>query len=241
MDKILITSGDKYKLKERILQNPKEKLVFAFLNSHDVYQFRKNHLFREALQKVEKNSVNLPDGTFISLMKGVKKLRGPELTRFFIKDKDLSKGKRHFFLGFEKEDLDFVAKKFTNLQRNKLYSYNPPYIKGFQFPKKELSTIKEKINNSGADYLWIGLAAPKQNLLAAEIYSKIKAEKIFNVGAALDFIAEKKKEAPNIWRNLGIEWLYRLITDFKYSKWKVWRSFVGTIQIPFMVKKVEFF
>ena len=42
-----------------------------------------------------------------------------------------------------------------------------------------------------------------------------------NVGAALDFLLEKKKQAPNAVKALGIEWLYRLITDFEHSKKKV--------------------
>ena len=54
--------------------------------------------------------------------------------------------------------------------------------------------------------------------MSHDIYKKVKAEKIFNVGAAMDFLTKKKKEAPDLIQKFGLEWLYRLVTDFKYSK-----------------------
>ena len=37
----------------------------------------------------------------------------------------------------------------------------------------------------------------------------------------------KKKESKSIIQRFGLEWLFRLITDFKHSKKKVWKSFLG--------------
>ena len=87
------------------------------------------------------------------------------------------------------------------------------------------------INKSKANCVWVCVGSPKQNILTNSLFDKTKANFFFNVGAALDFILKKKKEAPKLVREMGVEWLYRLITDFKYSRKKVWRSFVGLIYI----------
>jgi UDP-N-acetyl-D-mannosaminuronic acid transferase (WecB/TagA/CpsF family) len=43
----------------------------------------------------------------------------------------------------------------------------------------------------------------------------------------MDFFLNKKKHSPKFFTKLGIEWLYRLITDFRITKKKAWRSFVA--------------
>ncbi len=96
---------------------------------------------------------------------------------------------------------------------------------------KKLEKGQAKLNKFGnktkADYVWVGIGCPKQNLLSSQLFKKTKAQYFVNIGAALDFLLGKKEEAPLIIRELGIEWLYRLVTDFKYSKKKVWRSLMG--------------
>ena len=52
----------------------------------------------------------------------------------------------------------------------------------------------------------------------------------------MDFITEKKKEAPKFIREIGMEWFYRLITDFRYSRKKVWRSLIGSFYALNIVK-----
>jgi len=209
----------------------KKKIIFNFLNAYSVYLFKKDKFFKEAVAK--KRNFNFIDGFTVSFFLSLKnfkilsRLRGPDFTQFLLKDKELLKDKKHFFIGFEKEDLDYICKKYKYLQRSKVFAYNPPYIKTVKFSDAEISKMIKMINKQKIDYLWVGVGNPKQEILANDIYDKVKVKYIFNVGASFDFITDKKKRAPGFVQKMGIEWLYRLVTDFKYSKKKVWRSLIG--------------
>jgi len=109
------------------------RLIFNFLNLHDLYQFNKSPLFKKTF--LSKANINCVDGFFPSFFlsltnfKPIKRLRGPQFTKDFFENKQLSKNKKHFFIGLEKEDLKNLSLKFKNLNEKEIYSYNPPYIK----------------------------------------------------------------------------------------------------------------
>ncbi len=54
------------------------------------------------------------------------------------------------------------------------------------------------------------------------------------VGASIDFLLGLQKRAPKIWRDSGLEWLYRLITQpkIRYKRIKT-----ALIDFPRLVKK----
>lgn len=213
------------------LEKNKDRVVYNFLNSHDLYQFVNEPLFRKSVLGIE--NINYIDGFVISLFFSIQnferipRLSGPELINHFFSDKNLSGKRKHLFIGFEGKDLDIFSKKFPHLLRKNLYSYNPPYIKGIKFPKEEINNLSKMINSNKIDFVWTGVGCPKQNILSEELYKKTKAKAFFNIGAALDFVLDKKSRAPKIIQEVGLEWLYRFITDFNHSKKKVWRSFVA--------------
>ncbi len=216
------------------LSKNKERKIFNFLNSNDIYNFVKEPAFSRSFLK---ESLNFIDGFMISRIlsilhfRKIKRQRGPDFTKYFLGVYELTKDKRQFFIGLEKDDLDEISKKYPNLKRKNLFGYNPPYIKGIEFPDEEVEKIAKRVNSKNADYVWIGLGSPKQNILSRELFEKTAAVLFFNVGAALDFLLGKKKRAPKFFQSIGLEWFYRLVTDFKYSKKKVWRSLIGSFYI----------
>ena len=218
-------------IKEFIDKNRK-KIVFNFFNSHSVYIFAHNRAFGNFLSEKTINKANFIDGFIVSLVlslrefKKMKRLQGPKFTDLFLRDKSL-KG-RHFFIGFENKDLKFISEKY-GLDPKMISGYNPVYIKDEKFPEEEIEKISGFINKHKADYVWIGVGSPKQELLSSDLYSRISSRYLFNIGAALDFVSEKKKRAPKIFQSLGIEWLYRLFTDFSHSRKKVRMSLIGSI------------
>ncbi len=213
----------------------KKKTIFNFVNSNSIYFFKGNRSYEEYILN-EKN-FNFIDGAVISIYLKGKRLRGPSFTKTFFQDKDLLKNKKHFFIGLNKEDLGVLCEKCPLLKRKNIFSYVPPYIKEtFIFPEKELNKIIKLINKQKIDYLWIGIGSPKQKFMSHQIYDLVNLKYIFNVGAALEFLLKKKKEAPTIIQKLGLEWLYRLITDFNYSKKKVWQSLLGSF---YMIGRIQ--
>ena len=213
----------------QLIKSNKQRKTLNFLNLHDIYQASKKLQFRKTLS--EKNNINFIDGFIISIylslfnFKKVSRVSGPMLTRSILSNPVLSQNKKHFFIGLEKEDVIILQKKFPHLK--KVSSYNPPHIRGLTFSDKEIDKIAKLINQRKPDYVWVGIGCPKQNILSSALIPKTKSQYFLNVGAALDFLLEKKKQAPRVVRVIGVEWLYRLITDFKHSKKKVWRSLIG--------------
>lgn len=208
-----------------------DKRMFNFLNSECIYFYRNESSFETSLW--DKRNFNCLDGFINSVTASIKerekliRIRGPTFTDNFLKS-DFSRNKKHFFIGKSLNDVLKIADNY-GLDRNKVFAYNPPYVEGNHFPEYEINKMVNTINTINPDYLWVGVGSPKQNILSMRLINRIETKYIFNVGAALDFIIGNKKEAPKLFRNLGLEWLYRLITDFKHSKKKVWRSVIGSI------------
>ncbi|HXP95445.1 MAG TPA: WecB/TagA/CpsF family glycosyltransferase [Telmatospirillum sp.] len=69
------------------------------------------------------------------------------------------------------------------------------------------------IDASGANVVWVGLGAPKQELWMARNRSRLRAELLVGVGAAFDFLAGVKPQAPQWMRRMGLEWAFRLISE----------------------------
>lgn len=74
--------------------------------------------------------------------------------------------------------------------------------------------IQEAINVAKPDLLFVAFGAPKQELWLKRNLPHLKTVKVaIGVGGAFDFISGIRKRAPIWMRKLGIEWLFRLITQ----------------------------
>lgn len=117
----------------------------------------------------------------------------------------------HYFYGSTQETIDKLE---ANLKRE----YPGIRIKGLYSPPFREMTEEEKakdiqmINDAGADIVWIGLGAPKQEKWMAEHKDKINAVMV-GVGAGFNFHAGTVKRAPVWVQKAGLEWLYRLLQD----------------------------
>jgi len=200
--------------------NTDKNAVFNFLNVESLWHYKNNKLYGNLISN--KNNINFPDGKYISFKLNLKQQRGPSFTKFFLLS-DIAKSKKHFFIGnCTKQKLS----KITNIHIKNIEVYSPPYINGLEFSEDEKNKIYKSLKIFNPDYVWVAIGAPKQEILSNQLYSKYKCTYI-NIGAAIDFLTKVKSEAPAMWVKLKLEWLYRLITDFKHSKKKVYRSIIG--------------
>jgi N-acetylglucosaminyldiphosphoundecaprenol N-acetyl-beta-D-mannosaminyltransferase len=110
-----------------------------------------------------------------------------------------------------------LNKKYPGLIIGGIFS--PPFR---QLTKEEDDRIVEDINNSNPDIVWVGLGSPKQDLWMYEHRGRINAPVMVGVGAAFDFLAQVKPQAPRWMRDNGLEWLFRLITEPK----RLWRRYL---------------
>ena len=92
---------------------------------------------------------------------------------------------------------------------NIAYAYSPPFR---SLTLTEEEGIVDDIERSDARVLFVGLGCPKQELWMARHRGKVPAVMI-GVGAAFDFLAGTKRQAPPTLQRAGLEWVFRLATE----------------------------
>ncbi|MGN0558027.1 MAG: WecB/TagA/CpsF family glycosyltransferase [Acutalibacteraceae bacterium] len=144
--------------------------------------------------------------------KEIERTTGPGLMEEMFKI-SAEKGYRHFFYGSTKKTLASLEKKLKGKYPDiKLVGmYSPPFR---PLTEEEDKAITEQINDSKADFVWIGLGAPKQEIWMAEHQGKVNGLMI-GVGAGFDYVAGNINRAPQWMQKHNLEWLYRLIQDPK--------------------------
>jgi N-acetylglucosaminyldiphosphoundecaprenol N-acetyl-beta-D-mannosaminyltransferase len=73
----------------------------------------------------------------------------------------------------------------------------------------DLVELSDRVRESGANVLWVGLGTPRQDYLVHELAATLSIP-IVPVGAAFDFWSGDVDEAPAVLHGSGLEWLHRL-------------------------------
>lgn len=100
-------------------------------------------------------------------------------------------------------------------------AHSPTY--GFEKSAEECEAIMEHIRASSANVLVVGVGAPKQEKWIVKHRHEMPNIKTFlAVGAAIDFEAGHKPRSPEFVTELGLEWLYRTMSEPK----RLWRRYL---------------
>lgn len=125
----------------------------------------------------------------------------------------LKQGWKHYFYGSTQETLDILARelpeRYPGIQIAGMYS--PPF---HPMTEEEDRQAVDRINGAQADFVWVGLGAPKQENWMHSHQGKVHGLMV-GVGAAFDYEAGNIKRAPAWMQKHNLEWLYRLIQDPK--------------------------
>ncbi|MDP3976281.1 MAG: WecB/TagA/CpsF family glycosyltransferase [bacterium] len=138
--------------------------------------------------------------------------------------------RRVFLLGASQE----VNEKLSRLLKEKYGTRVAGNFSGTP-DEKSASAIRSRIETCEAEVLFVAFGAPKQEQWIADNLPKLKNVQVaMGVGGAFDFLAGERKRAPGWMRNVGLEWLYRLLIEPKRVKriinativfpWKVWKE-----------------
>jgi N-acetylglucosaminyldiphosphoundecaprenol N-acetyl-beta-D-mannosaminyltransferase len=173
------------------------------------------------------SGVNLPDGK--PLVTALNRLdrrgqpfgqvRGPS---FFVKclDEGRAQGVRHLFLGGSSELLESlkvaVDRRLPGTQIVGMIS--PPFR---ALTDTERSDQDSEIRASDAHVVWVGLGTPRQDFEAQRICDTLGVTTAA-VGAAFDFVAGTKPEAPEWIRRMSLEWVFRLMSEPR----RLWRRYL---------------
>jgi len=103
--------------------------------------------------------------------------------------------------------VSLVTRRFPRLRV--AYAEAPPFR---PLSRKEDEQTVESINRSGARILFVGLGSPKQDRWMHAHKDRVQAV-MLGVGAAFDFLAGAKPQAPRWMQSSGLEWAFRLATE----------------------------
>lgn len=153
----------------------------------------------------------------------------------------LARGWRHFFYGGK----DGAAQKMADRLQAQFPglivcgTHEPPFRK---LTDEERTAVIDEINASKPDIVWVGLGLLKQENWIAENRAEIEAPWMIGVGASFDYHAGTVPWAPKLLRDLGLEWLFRLIVQPRLRAKRYWWSLVFVLQSTFkglLVKKLR--
>lgn len=123
-----------------------------------------------------------------------------------------------------------IHRQWPNVQVVGIFSPNF----GFEKSAEQSLQICQMVSASKSDVVVFGVGAPKQELWSKQYAHQLNAKVILCVGATIDFLAGEKARAPVWVRNIGMEWLHRMMTE---PKRLAKRYMVDAFVFPILVLK----
>ncbi len=182
------------------------------------------------LQRIHKSSgLVTPDGmplVWAGRLAGaywMRRVYGPQLM-LEVCSRSVQHGWSHFFYGAGPGVADDLASRlqsrFPGLKV--VGTHSPPYRELTPIEIEETSTM---LNQSGADFVWVGLSSPKQERWMDQFRPMLDARVIAGVGAAFDIHAGRVPQAPHWMQRSGLEWAFRLAVEPR----RLWRRYLSSI------------
>ena len=135
--------------------------------------------------------------------------------------RSVAAGHRHFFYGggpgVPEQLISRLQGRFPGLPVAGWFS--PPFR---ALAPEEDVAIMQRINAARPDIVWVGLSTPKQERWMAEHRDRLEAPVLIGVGAAFDFHAGLKRQAPRWMQRSGLEWMFRLLSEPR----RLWRRYL---------------
>jgi N-acetylglucosaminyldiphosphoundecaprenol N-acetyl-beta-D-mannosaminyltransferase len=173
----------------------------------------------------------VPDGMPLVFMTrwlgfhAVSRVYGPDLMRR-VTEISARKGYRQFYYGGGAGLADRLAATLTakhpGLQV--VGTLTPPFR---PLTPDEDDAIIDRINSARPDVVWVGLSTPKQELWMASHVGRLNAPVLVGVGAAFDFLAGTKSQAPAWMQRNALEWIYRLAQEPR----RLWRRYARIVPL----------
>ena len=135
---------------------------------------------------------------------------GPDVMRGVL-DASTADGPLHYLLGSTPETLEALQQRLAaeHPDARIVGAESPPFRPASE---TELRERDERIAASGASIVWVGLGTPKQDAEVQRLAASIPVVAMA-VGAAFDFLAGTKAQAPAWVQRSGLEWAFRLASE----------------------------
>ncbi len=191
--------------------------LIATVNAEFIVEAQKNQPYREVLNSA---ALALPDGSGATILARLRRtplqerIPGVDLAERLVKEAS-ERGWRIFLLGganaAARKAADVWTSRYPELQIAGIHD-------GSSKPEAARQIIKE-IKSSRADIVFVAFSYPRQELWINENIEATGAAVGIGLGGTFDYVANIRKRAPRSWRKLGLEWLYRLLTQpWRYKR-----------------------
>jgi N-acetylglucosaminyldiphosphoundecaprenol N-acetyl-beta-D-mannosaminyltransferase len=189
---------------------------------HGIMESRRSELLRGIHNKA---GMVTPDGmplVWFARLLGrdrTRRVYGPDLMRRLTAVSS-PRGYRHFYYG----GAEGVANRLKEVMTRSHPRLDvagvicPPFR---ELTADEDNDVVRAINEAHPDIVWVGLSTPKQELWMASHLGRLDAPVMIGVGAAFDFLAGTKRQAPVWMQQHGLEWLFRLCSEPR----RLWRRY----------------
>ena len=146
---------------------------------------------------------------------------GPTMTLAVCK-KAASMGLPVYFYGSSQEVLDALCSRLPEACPGlKIAGAQPSEFRVISAEEQRL--VGERIRDSGAQILFVGLGCPRQEVFTYEMSDQLSMP-VLAVGAAFDYHAGMLQEPPMFVQRYGLQWLYRLVQEPR----RLWRRYLFT-------------
>jgi N-acetylglucosaminyldiphosphoundecaprenol N-acetyl-beta-D-mannosaminyltransferase len=195
----------------------------CFTNVHTAVLGRREPGFRDITNS---SLLSCADGKplyWVGRLKGARSLAhlpGPEMMVDVLR---AFRHRRHFFFGSTPATLARLCVRLPQLVPGLQIcgSLAPPFR---ALSEAERMGHYASIRRCGAELVWVGLGAPKQERWMSQATTHLGDAVLLGVGAAFDFYAGTLRRAPIEMRALGLEWLYRLWQEPR----RLWKRYLVT-------------
>ncbi len=212
---VAVSAVDFARTLELLLEAPSDgaRLRAHFATAHTIAEASRDSRLHGALDGAD---LVAPDGlplVWVGRLRGRRMGRvcGPDLMLALL-DRSRERGYGHYFYGGGRGTAERLADRMTARFPGLVVAgaESPPFRP--LSPDERAATVA-RINAAGADYVWVGLGTPKQDLWLAEFRAELTAPVLLAVGAAFDFLSGGRRRAPRLMQRTGTEWLFRLALE----------------------------
>jgi len=211
----------------RLSDHRKSSAYVCFVNVHMMVEAHKNLEFRTIVNNAD---VCCPDGVPVAKSVGwfyamrQPHMAGPDtLPKLVAKAGELHK--RIFLLGSTEDVLEqFVERTALEYPEAVICGYESPPFR--ELTEEEDTALVRKINDSGADMIFVALGCPKQEKWMAAHRGRVNGC-MFGLGYAIPVFAGMASRAPRWMIDHGLEWSFRLFSDPK----RLFKRYVDTNSI----------
>lgn len=178
-----------------------DKLLLVSANSELIYQSANDQQLRSILN----DALCFPESVGLKIVsRQIKKIiPGIELVESI-----LDSNQRIYIYGSRPEVARTMNSKYPNIIG---------WCDGYRQRMNETQLLAD-IKRLHPDILLVALGSGRQEKWIAEHISQLPIKVAMGVGGSFDVLSGSKKRAPILFRRLGLEWLYRIVTGLRFKR-----------------------